>query len=96
MKSPFVYLIAALLFALLLGFIDEGYYNFNFLRNIGNILVLMVYLLIFWAAQLLTDRVIAHLAPSVAITARHTLAVVLGLGLPIMLIMLSFSRTNLD
>lgn len=95
MKEPLLYFLAALLFTLLLGFIDEGYYSFSFLLDIGNVLVLSMYLLVFWSAQLFIDWLLerfSRLRPGV----RKSITVMAGLFLPIAIIMLAFTGTKLD
>ncbi|MFC7358201.1 hypothetical protein ACFQO1_10905 [Jejudonia soesokkakensis] len=42
-KNLLSLLASAIVFALLLGFIDEGYYNFNFLKDPGSIIALLIY-----------------------------------------------------
>lgn len=86
MKTHVLYLITALLFAFFLGFIDEGYYSLKTFENIGNIIVLLGYAMLFWVVQLAIDWMLKHiqiLAPAM----RKTIAVVVGLLLPIIIIM---------
>lgn len=85
-KTHVLYLIAALLFAFFLGFIDEGYYSLKTFESIGNIVVLLGYAMLFWGVQLVIDwmlKQIRILAPAV----RKTITVVVGLLLPIFIIM---------
>jgi hypothetical protein len=86
MKPVILYLIAALLFTFVLGFIDEGYYSLKTFESLGNILVLLVYMLLFWGAQLGFDWLLSRL-PTLPLSGRKTLSVIVGLLLPITLIM---------
>lgn len=86
MKPTLLYLIAALVFCFFLGFIDEGYYSLRTFESIGNILVLLVYALIFWGAQLGIHWLLRN-AKSLSQPGRKTIVVVSGLLLPLAIIM---------
>lgn len=45
----------AILVSMFLFYIDEGNYNFNYLTEIGNLIVLVVYITGIWVGQLLVN-----------------------------------------
>lgn len=51
-KGFFVFLITAVAFSFLLGFIDEGYYDFRWMKDPGNWIALGVYGLFMLVGQL--------------------------------------------
>jgi hypothetical protein len=83
MKKNLTYSITALLLTLYLGYIDEGYFNFNFLRSIGNIIVLLVYLLMFLLLQMGLDWVLNRIFPKLPETFRQASVIGLGLLIPV-------------
>lgn len=83
-----VYFFTAILFTLFLGYIDEGYYNFNFLSDPGVLLVLGLYTLVLWTCVILVDAVLMRLKPGIHVYARILIAVPIGLLTPIALLLL--------
>jgi hypothetical protein len=55
-SQSIVAFVAAILITFFLFYIDEGYYNLNFLRDPLNIMWFAVYVLWIWGAQLLLAR----------------------------------------
>lgn len=88
MKKNLAYSIASLLLTLYLGYIDEGYFNFNFLRSIGNIIVLLVYLLMFLLLQMGLDWVLNRIFPKLPETFRQASVIGLGLFIPVFVFIL--------
>ena len=83
-----VYFFTAILFTLFLGYIDEGYYNFNFIKDPGVLLVLGLYTLVLWTCVILVDAVLIRVKPTIHIYARILIAVPFGLLTPIALLLL--------
>ncbi|MFN3196120.1 MAG: hypothetical protein ACE364_09245 [Chlorobiota bacterium] len=56
--STKVFLIYTFLLTMLFGFIDEGYYNFSWINNIGNWIALSVYFTFIFGTIYLIHRVL--------------------------------------
>lgn len=57
-RSSWIILGSAFLITLLLGFIDEGYYNFNWMMDLGSVMALFIYMIIILACEILFYNVI--------------------------------------
>ncbi|MCF8465486.1 MAG: hypothetical protein K9G41_11635 [Flavobacteriales bacterium] len=55
-KKVKVHLITAMALTLFLCFIDEGYYNFNWMLDWNNWLAFVMYVALFWAFQMLLSK----------------------------------------
>ena len=53
-----VHLTTAVLLALFLAYIDEGYYNFNWMLNWDNWIAFIIYVALFWAFLLLISKAV--------------------------------------
>jgi hypothetical protein len=53
LRPDLIALPVAILVSMFLFYIDEGNYNFNYLTEIGNLIVLVVYITGIWVGQLL-------------------------------------------
>lgn len=83
MKKHHAYIIVSLLLTLYFGYIDEGYFNFNFLLDIGNIIALSMYWVAFVLIQIGLDWVLNRIFPKLAETLRQGMVIGLGLFIPI-------------
>ncbi|MCU0441891.1 MAG: hypothetical protein MUE96_05795 [Bacteroidia bacterium] len=84
-SEQLIYLAAAFVFTLFLGYIDEGYYNFNFLTSIGNILVLSVYMIVLWGCEVGIGNLLSLTRLSRSL--RISISILVGLFLPIIIIL---------
>ena len=75
--------LSALIIVLFLFFIDEGYYNFNWMANWGNWIVFVMYMAIFFPIQWL----ISHFLFA-KITGWKKIAAMVGLTVPLTLLLL--------
>jgi hypothetical protein len=88
MKQYRIYIIVAALFTLFLGYIDEGYYNFNFLSSIGNIFVLSLYMLLFILTQVGFDFLFNKVLYGTTENIRQIASIGFGLFVPIFFIVI--------
>lgn len=86
-KAVFTSLLYSCLIILFLFYIDEGYYNFQWMKQTGNWIVFGLYLAIFSLGQLITHRLI--LKPYKG-GHKTTLTSVIGIPLGFGLILLVF------
>lgn len=67
---------------LFLFFIDEGYYNFNWMVDAGNWLAFFLYVVLLFTGQLLLIRLLfRHNFSRLGATVQHTGGVILGIAL---------------
>lgn len=95
MKPAILYTISALLFCFFLGYIDEGYYSLKTFESFGNIIVLLMYALLFWAVQMSIHWLLGKI-PGISLSGRKTLSVIIGLLLPLVVVMSLASLWNLQ
>lgn len=86
-KDVFTSLLYSCLIILFLFYIDEGYYNFNWMKQTGNWIVFVLYLAIFSVGQLITNYLILK---SYKGGYKTTLTSVIGIPIGFSLILLVF------
>lgn len=71
----------SVLVTLFLFYIDEGYYNFKWMLNIGNWLIFMIYVFILFLSQMAVIKAIVYKNnnPTVRVV-KYTLGIVLGIA----------------
>ena len=85
-KAILISLLNSTLVILFLFYIDEGYYNFNWMQHLGNWIAFGLYLLAFSTGQLLTHQLIlARYKGSYKTTLTSVIGVPTGFGLIIAL-----------
>lgn len=85
-KAILLSLLNSTLIILFLFYIDEGYYNFNWMQNIGNWIAFTFYILAFSTGQLITHQLIlTHYKGSNKIAFTSVIGIPLGFGLIIAL-----------
>lgn len=77
-KPIITYLLTSVGLTLILFFIDEGYYNFNWMTNVGNWLMFVVYVGGIFLLQIIADQL---LFKKLSTQLRVALSVLLGLPL---------------
>jgi hypothetical protein len=77
----------ALVISLFLGFIDEGYYNFNFLEDSGNIIALLIYSVFIFSCMYLVYGLFFR---KVQFKGKLFVSVMLGIVLGIVMALLFF------
>ena len=89
--SLYIPLALSVLVTLFLFYIDEGYYNFKWMLNIGNWLIFMLYVSILFLAQMLVIKAVLYKSKSPIIMGfKYILGITLGIALAFWL----FTSTN--
>ena len=82
-----VYLLSSLLTTFFLFYIDEGYYSFKWMTNVGSWIVFLVYGMGLFLAQLIISMLISQ---QFSVRRKRILSIVLGLPIGIGLFFLLF------
>ncbi|MFA5327835.1 MAG: hypothetical protein WC384_08605 [Prolixibacteraceae bacterium] len=70
-------LLTSIVITLFLFYIDEGFYNFNWMLNIGNWIVFLVYVSVIYGVQLLLILPLFRFAPEIILFASKFFLIIL-------------------
>ena len=71
----------SVLVTLFLFYIDEGYYNFKWMLNIGNWLIFMLYVFILYVAQMLVIKAVLYKSSNpILMGFKYMLGIALGIA----------------
>lgn len=85
-----VYLFTAVILTLFLGYIDEGYYNFEWMTEWENWIAFVIYTSVFFLAQLGFSLLTAKILP---VQIRRILSLLIGLPVGMIFLILIFYQS---
>ncbi len=78
-KKYILPLLISIVITLFLFYIDEGFYDFRWMLNIGNWIAFLVYVAVIYAAQLILTLPVFKVAPNFLITVTRFILIILGI-----------------
>lgn len=78
-KKYILPLFISIVITLFLFYIDEGFYNFKWMLNLGNWIAFFVYVAVIYMAQLILTLPIFKVAPNFLITVARFILIILGI-----------------
>lgn len=72
-------LLIAVVITLFLFYIDEGFYNFKWMLNIGNWIAFLIYVSVIYGAQLILTLPLFRFAPQFILTVTKFILIILGI-----------------
>ena len=85
-----IYLLTSLIVTLFLFYIDEGYYNFKWMANVGAWIIFVIYVAIFLLTQLGFNFLTARFLSS---QVRRTLSLLVGVPVGVIFLILIFYQS---